>query len=293
VTGRLGRSSFTGLVAFVSVLLAFLIPQRVSGHGELLLRISAATKRIAAATNNFAQLYLERGELYREDQNWEAAEADYAKAEQLDAKLVGVDFCRARMLDDAGRLPESRTIFDKYLSRYPTDAEALIGRARVLVKLKDRKSAISDYRRGLEFSRDPQPDYYLELAQNLSAEGQGSEALQALDDGIKKLGPIPTLQVPALDIEMERKRYDAALARLETIMKPAARKESWLARRGDILLLAGRPAEARKSYEAALSAIQILPWRIQQGPAMLDLRTRVDGALSGTNSPPVVSNGTK
>ena len=198
MTHRTGRLDFLGLVVFITALLAFFIPQRASAHGELLLRISAATKRIAAATNNFAQLYLERGELYREDQNWVAAEADYAKAEQLDPKLVGVDFCRARMLDDAGRLPESRAIYDKYLNRYPTDGEALIGRARVLVKLKDRNAAIPDYRRGLELSRDPQPEFYLELAQNLSAEGQGSDALQALDDGVKKLGPIPTLQVLTL-----------------------------------------------------------------------------------------------
>lgn len=261
------------------------LPSPVHGHGELLLRISAATRRIQAATNNLAQLYLERGELYREDQNWDAAEADYAKAEQLDPKLVGVDFCRARVLDDAGRLPESRAIYDKYLSRYPTDGEAFIGRARVLVKLNQRKAAIPDYRRGLELSRDPQPEYFLELAQNLIAEGQESEALQSLDDGIKKLGPIPSLQTFALDIEVQRKNYDAAVTRLETVMKPASRKESWLARRGDILLLAGKLAEARKSFEAAVAAIQILPWRIQQGPAMLELRARVEAELKKLDSP--------
>src|SRR5262245_29219653 len=105
-------------------------PKSATAHGELLIRINPATKRIASATNNLALIYLERGELYREDQNWEAAEADYAKAAQLDPNLVGVDFCRARMLDDAGRLPESRALFDKYLARYPSDGEAFIGRAR-------------------------------------------------------------------------------------------------------------------------------------------------------------------
>lgn len=268
--------------------LAFATPQTASAHGELLIRINSATLRIAAATNNFAQLYLERGELYREDTNWAAAEADYATAEKLDPKLVAVDFCRARMLDEAGRLAESRALFDDYLARYPNDGEAYFGRARVLVKLNDRKGAIADYRRGLELTREAEPQFFLEFAQTLAAEKKLDEALQALDAGIKKFGPIPTLQTVALDMEVEQKNYDAAIARLESLMKPAQRKESWLARRGDIQLMANRPTDARKSYEGSLAAIKTLPWRLQQSPSVLILQTRMYAALSETNAPPVL-----
>jgi hypothetical protein len=65
------------------------------------------------------------------------------------------------------------------------------------------------------------------------------------------------------------------------------RKESWFTWRGDILLEAGRTADARKSYEAALAAVNRLPGRLQQGPAMVRLQAHVHAALAGiTNAPP-------
>ena len=178
-------------------------------------------------------------------------------------------------------------MFDQALQRSPGDGECFVGRARVLLKLGQRQAAIADFWRGLEQLREPQPEYVVELAQALSAEGQVEEALRALDEGIRKLGPIVPLQGYALELELGRKNNDAALARLETILARALRKESWFAQRGDILLEIGRAADARKSYEAALAAVARLPGRLQQGPAMVNLQAHVHAALAGiTNEPP-------
>ena len=124
-------------------------------------------------------------------------------------------------------------MFGQALQRNPDDGECFVGRARVLVRLGQRQAAIADYWRGLERLREPQPEYVVELAQALTAEGQVAEALRALDEGIKKLGPIVPLQGYALELELGRKNNDAALARLETILARALRKESWFARRGE------------------------------------------------------------
>jgi tetratricopeptide (TPR) repeat protein len=252
----------------------------------LLIQIAAVTQQLQTATNNRAALFLMRGELHRHHQSWAEAEADYAQAAQLDPNLAAVDFCRARLRADSGQLEAARALFDKGLTRCPTNGDAFIGRARVLAKLGQRPPAVADYQRGLELLREPAPDYFLELAQALTSEGQVDEALRSLDAGIKRLGPVTPLQVPALELELGRKNYDAALARLETLLARALRKESWLARRGDILLAAGRPAEARQSYEAALGAVRALPPRLQQAPAVLSLVSRVNAALTGiTNAP--------
>jgi tetratricopeptide (TPR) repeat protein len=262
-------------------------PQTACAHGDMHLRILALTQRIEAATNNPARLYLERGELQREHGLWEAAGADYDRAAQLDPGLAGVDLCRGRLLADRGQLEAARAMFGKALECNPSDGEAFVGRARVLVKLGQRQAAIGDYWNGMERLGAPQTEYVLELARLLTAEGKVEEALRALDEGIKKLGPILPLQGYALDLELGRKNNDAALARLETILARAMRKESWFARRGDIMLEAGRTAEARKSCEAALAAVQRLPGRLQQGPAMVKLQAHVNAALAGiTNGPP-------
>jgi hypothetical protein len=104
--------------------------------------------------------------------------------------------------------------------------------------------------------------------------------LQTLDIGIKRFGPIPALQTPAIDLELSRTNYSGALVRIETVLPQLLRKENWLARRGDVLLVAGRNAEARQSYREALAVISALPRRIQQSPPMLHLKSRVDEAIA-------------
>src|SRR2546429_3108060 len=54
----------------------------------------------------------------------------------------------------------------------------------------------------------------------LAAEGGDhlDEALRGLDEGIKRLGPIVTLEFYAIDLELAHKRYDSALESLGLAM---------------------------------------------------------------------------
>ncbi len=264
---------------------AIVAPKNAHAHGELLIRIAAATSEIEAATNHFGELYLKRGELYREDQNWTGAASDYDRAEQLDP-ILPVRFYRAKMLDDSGQLEPSLSLFTKILKRDPRNGEALIGRARVFVKLGDSELAIVDFRNGLSALPSPRPEYFLELARTLAADKNSSEALGALDQGIERLGNLTTLQSYALELELEQKDYPSALDRLDTIIKDAPRKENWLARRGDILLQTGQPVEARKSYVAALDAVKLLPKILQKAPPLQKLQSHIHVALVGIKNAP-------
>ena len=268
-----------------ALVLALLTPLAGYAHGDVHLRIAVVTEQITKDPNN-ARLFLERGELHREHQDWKAAKADYDRAAQMDPKLAVVDFCRAKMLADSGQWPAARAKLDGYLAGNPLDARAFVARARVLVKLGERKSAVADFTRGIELSREPQPEFFLERAQALVADGEVNEALRGLDEGVKRLGPLVTLQLAAIDLNVAQKNYDAALARLDTVLSQAARKESWLARRGDLELLLGRAADARQSYAAAQAALGALPPRIQENQAMLNLKAHLNAALAGITNVP-------
>jgi len=272
-------------VAVAMLLLLLAVPQTARAHGELLIRIATVTGQIQAATNQSAQLYLQRGELYREDKNWDAAASDYSRAAALDPNLAAVDLCRAMMLSDGGDLGAARKLFDKVLARDPKDGKALVERARLFIKLGQPKLAVVDYEHGLAVL-EPEPDYFLEWARTLEADARIAEALDSLDQGIKKFGPVSTLQMYAVDLELRRGNRDAAIARLDAIIQGAPRKENWLARRGDILLEAGRQAEARKSYAGALVAVKLLPLRLQHNPPMMNLQARVNAALAGLKNSP-------
>jgi len=280
----------TGLCQWIGKVLAFvwLTPLFGFAHGDVHARIAALTEQIAKDTNN-AQLFLQRGELHREHQDWTAATADYDRAARLDPKLVAVEFCRGKMLAESGQLAAARAAFDRYLITTPADGNALLARARLLVKLGQRKPAVADFTRAAELLREPPPECFMERAQTLVADGQVDDALGGLDEGIKRLGPIITLQLYAIDLDLERKAYDQALARLETILQQASRKENWWMKRGEIELLAERPGEAKKSFEAALAAADALPERIRDTEAMQNLRKQASTVLAGLTNAPAVS----
>ncbi|MEO8444212.1 MAG: tetratricopeptide repeat protein, partial [Gammaproteobacteria bacterium] len=128
----------------------------------------------------------------------------------------------------------------------------------------------------------PGPDIVLEHADALLGAGDAHRvpALQVVEGGISRQGPLLTLQLKAADIELSLGQYDAALRRFEQLAAQSPRKERWQLRRGDVLRSAGRPQEARAAYLAAMASIESLPPYLLQMPATRDLRRRVADRLA-------------
>jgi tetratricopeptide (TPR) repeat protein len=245
-------------------------------HGDLHLQIVEITKEIDKAPKN-ADLFMRRADLHRAHGDFDAAQADYDHAFALDPKIPYIDLARARMFLEANWVVSCKTAVDRYLARNPEHHEALIIRARALVKLNQRLEAVQDYTKAIARTLDGKPELFLERAQALAAEGPNhlDEAIKGLDEGMQKMGPLVTLNLYAMDLETEHGRYEAALKRLDEVMAKAPRKETWLERRGNILRQAGKPAEARQAYQAALDAMKTLPPVRRNVPAMLDLEKRL------------------
>ena len=110
------------------------------------------------------------------------------------------------------------------------------------------------------------------------------EALAGLDEGIARLGPLVTLIQYAVSMEVARGQYDAALARIEALPVGVQSGPAWLARRGDILVEAGRLNEARVTYIVAKQAILDLPPARRQSRAMAALEVHLRGALGRLNA---------
>lgn len=256
-------------------------------HGPIQEQIATLTNQIEEDPQN-AALYLKRGELHSHHREWDAAMADYERAAQLDPGLDGVDLARGKTLLQAAQFSQAKSALDRFLANHPDHPEALTTRARVLVKLGQNTAAVEDYTRAItqwERLGRPNPEFYFERARTLATEGGAplDEALRGLDEGIKRLGPLVTLQLEAISLELAHKRYDAALARLETIAAQSLRKERWVARRGEILEQAGRAAEARLAYEQALAAIESIPARHRATEATVKLEARIRAALARGN----------
>lgn len=260
----------------ISLTLAVDIARAHEGVDEHIVAITAKIKR----DPKNASLYLQRGELYRLHRNWTRAAADYDRASRLQPTLTIVDLARGVMLFESGRSQRAKLVLDRFLRQQPAHVEGLITRARVLAKLRLRLEAAHDFTRAMTLSQRPEPELYLERAQVLAGDKRYvPEALRGLDEGIKQLGPLVTLELAAIDIELRRKNYDAALTRLDLITAQSERKEMWLVRRGEILKAAGRNEEAHVAFNAALVAIESLPPGRRQSRAITALELRARSAL--------------
>jgi tetratricopeptide (TPR) repeat protein len=259
------------------------VSTKARAHGDVHERINLLTAQIAQKPSN-APLYFERAELYRVDGDFTNALADFDRAAKIDPSLKRVDFCRGRVLFEAGREREALAPLNKYLAAKPEDSEAYTTRARTLRKIGNFKPAAEDYTTAIALTRIPSPELYIERAECFRGLGKLDDAIHGLDEGIRKFGPLVTLELPAIDLEVVLKRYDAALARIEKVSARWQRKETWLVRRAEVLKRAGREAESKKSYADALAALDRLPPAHRNTRASLELETRIRAALA-TNAP--------
>jgi len=191
-------------------------------------QIAAITAKIKRDPKN-ASLYLQRGELHRLHRDWSRAAADYDRTALLQPGLTIVDLARGKMLFESGRFQRAKLTLDRFLTRQPNHFEGLMTRARVLAKIGSTAAAVEDFTQAISQSPAPEPELYLERAQLIAGHGKNiDEALSGLDEGIKRLGPVVTLQLPAIELELGRQNYEGALSRLELIAAQSERKEAWL-----------------------------------------------------------------
>lgn len=228
-------------------------------HGELHDQIANMDRQIAAQPQS-AALYLRRAELHRIHREWEAADLDYAKVLGLEPKHPEASWLRARAWLEAGKAAVALPELDRYLAQFPDHASARLTRARVLVALGRSAQAAADYVLALERLPQAEPDYYLELRNAQQSAGMPPSAqLAGIEKGLSRLGPVPSLEDAALDVEVRAKQWDAALARLDRQAAAAARKERWHYRRGLVLGQADRNEPAIAAFRASLEAIDKLP----------------------------------
>lgn len=248
-------------------------PKPASAHGDLDGQIREVSKQIEKGAT--AALYLKRGELHHDHEDYVAALADYDHATLIDPELNAILLSRGRTLFQAGRPQSARAALDLYLKKKPDHAEGFLLRGRVLASLGDHSDAVQDFDRNLALTPQPLPECFLERADALVALGDKEAAVKGIDEGLGRLGNLVTLQAAVIAIELTRNGHDAALARVDRVMADLRRKETWLTRRGEILDAAGRRDEARRAYEQALGLIERLPAQHRHTKPMLELEARL------------------
>jgi len=253
-------------------------------HGDDHLVIEALTEELTRAPE--ADLFIRRGELFRHHQEWAKADADFLAAAALDPKLALIDFVRARSWLEAGEPAKAQPLIERYVANVPHEPEGWFLRGDMHAASGQHERGAEDYAQGIARARSPRPEHFLRRARFLAAipNPDISRVIAALDEGIVQIGPVISLVDYALTLELEQKNYPRALERIAAAMERAPRRESWLVRQGNILVLCGRTAEAIDSYQAALAAIAELPERYRDTVPMEKLARDAHAALARLGS---------
>jgi tetratricopeptide (TPR) repeat protein len=254
--------------------------ERACAHGDLHGQIESVSAQIEKDPQN-ADLYLRRGELHRLHSEFPKAAADFDKAAALHPDWPQAEIAKSRLALTTGEFEVAAAGMDRLLPKHPEYPEGWLIRARARTRLGDYAGAAKDYSEIVERVDRPEPDVFLERAAALTASGgdQVDNALRGLEEGLTKLGPVITLDLAALDLELKLKRTEEALRRIDRLAAGSRRQETWLSRRGEILAQAGRTDEARAAFGKALEAIAALPKHIQATQATTELRQRITASI--------------
>jgi tetratricopeptide (TPR) repeat protein len=237
---------------------------RDTGESLAVAKLAELSAQIAKEPGNL-QLYLKRAELHRQRGDRDAALADLELAAEMPGGAERAHLAAAEVALQGERPALALDKADQLLALRPDHADGLMLRARSLAALGRTRQAVESYERAARFLA-PSPDQYFECARLLASLGRAQlpRALEILDRGIDKLGPIVSLETPAIEYELQLRRFDRALARVDALMQATPRKDQLLRRRGEILLRAGRRAEARQTFARALETLRA------RGPAFLN-----------------------
>ena len=266
---------------FVTGIALWLSPAPSGAHGSFHDRLEGLNRQIEASPSD-PELLIGRSALYLSHGLWQRALADVDQAATFDPTQPDLDLQRGLIWLQAGDPGRAQVGLARFLVSNPSHTGARLARARALARQERWVEAADEYAHAIRHQSQPVPETYLERSRALGrAEPSNPDAsLRCLDQGIAALGSAPVLEAEALALEIRAGRFDAALQRLEGLVSRSPRRETWLARRGDILGQAGRSQEALAAYGEARREIEGLAAHRRQTDAVRELETRVHDAVA-------------
>ncbi len=251
-------------------------------HGPLHERLRQSTAKIAESPADPLG-YVARARLHREHRDLASARTDLQKALELAPQLREAAGAMADLLLFEGKPSEALEWACRAHSGENPSVEVRRVYARALTLDGQGETALPIYDALIDDLPQPTPELYLERYRTarLAHEEDLSIALQGLRTAIEKMGAVPSLVLPAIDLERELGQFDAALRNVARMCEPSARKTPWLVLESEILLQAGRVLEAQEKARIALDFLERDPRR--ESRANLRLRVRADRVVIDAN----------
>ena len=175
----------------MKLILPFLLAPIVAfGHPSFETRIDDLTKAIDKAPY-VQQLYLMRGQLYAGHGDMPRAKQDFESALKIEKNAKALTALGNLYLSEAN-YTRARDFFADALVADPLEARAWLGQAKAGSKLGSSELVLTGYRHFFALETNAQPGHFATAIRDITVHDR-SEAQRTLEDGLERLGPIPTL----------------------------------------------------------------------------------------------------
>jgi len=246
------------LLAFTFFCIVF--NAQILAHGPVHESIIRVTKEIEANPDS-ADLYIQRGQFYQVDDDFDKAFADYIKARELAPHMQIIDLQFAKLFAKNNYANSALIYVNQYLVNQPKNLDGLMSRAAIYTQLGKDSLAILDFEAGIARAKNPVPEYYLDISKAvLAADSTNFDAaIKWLQKGEETIGFNIVLRSYSIDLAILQGDYNQAIIYVDEILEKMKRKEKWLFKKAEIYETANRPKEAYATYKETLQSIKQLP----------------------------------
>lgn len=253
-----------------------------SAHGNVHERIHGLDHEIAHHPKDVT-LLIKRGQLLLDEGHADDARDDFIKAHKLAPKRIEALYHLARaqlMLKQPDTALESANKFLQQVTNDAAKVRGLVLTGDILSASGKPLDAAEAYLRAINHSQEIKPDHVLYAANAFHAAGKTDRAIEVLNDGIARLGSLHTLNDRVIELEIDQKRYEPALLRVDQMLATHQRVPFLLYKKGLILKALVRTSEAKQTLASALKEIDKLPESRRHTQAIEDLK---NGLLAEIN----------
>jgi len=248
---------------------------QIYAHGPVHENIIRVTKEIKANPDS-ADLYIQRGQYYQVDDNFDKAFADYTKARELAPQLPIIDLQFAKLFAKYNYANSALIYINQYLNNQPKNLNGLMSRAAIYTQLSEDSLAVLDFEEGIAQAKNPIPEYYLDISKAvLAADSTNFDpAIKWLQKGEETIGFNIVLRSYSIDLAVLQGDYNQAIIYVDEILKKMKRKEKWLVKKAEIYEAAKHPKEAYATYKEALQSIKQLPRHTRGTRSVTELQAK-------------------
>lgn len=219
-----------------------------------------------------ADLYIKRGRIQRDTQQFTRALDDYHTALKLAPNSPKPLYWQADIYFLQKEYKKSRDTLKKYLK---TKSQSPLGHhllAKTYVQLGLAKEAAKHFNLAVKHNKNAPPQWYLDKANTLLAIRPLPLKLieQSITEGIQKHGELINFVSFMIRTHKSAKNYSTALSWVKRLPVQSIGTPYWKNQHADILVLAGKTEEALSLYRSVVTQIASYSYNKKRLPAFIE-----------------------